>query len=59
MMAQIEAMVEAATSLEELREMMRAGFDTVDNTALRATLDRALVAATGAGRVVAAAESAS
>jgi phage gp29-like protein len=51
MLTQIEAMVEAAGSLEELREMLVAGFGQVDNTAFLAALERGFVAAQGAGHL--------
>jgi phage gp29-like protein len=57
MLGQIEAMVEAAGSLEELREMFLAGFDRIDTAGLLAAMERGFVAATGAGQIAAAAES--
>jgi phage gp29-like protein len=51
MLARVEAMVEAAGSLEELREMIVAGFGALDASALQSVLGRAMVAAMGAGRV--------
>lgn len=53
MLARIEAMVEAAGSLEELREMLLQGFPDLEEPgeALTAVLGRALVAAELAGRV--------
>ncbi len=52
-MAQIEAMVGAATSLEELREMLANGFPAVDVGDLVAILGLGLVAAHDGGRVAA------
>jgi phage gp29-like protein len=45
MLAQIEAMVEAASDLDELREMLRAGFPAVSSDALAAALGQAMSAA--------------
>jgi phage gp29-like protein len=53
MIGQVEAMVEAAGSLEELREMILAGFGDLDASELEAVMGRAMVAAMGAGRVAA------
>ena len=57
MLGQMEAMLGAATSLEELREMFHAGFDQIDNAALRAVLETGVLAAFGAGQITAAEES--
>lgn len=58
MMRTLEAMVEAAGSLEELREMMLAGFDRLDEGPLAAALGEAMVAAMVTGRLEVAAEGA-
>ncbi|WP_126975045.1 DUF935 domain-containing protein [Frigidibacter oleivorans] len=50
MLGQIEAMIFAAGSLEELREMLRAGFDDVDAGGLASRLAQALIAADLGGR---------
>ncbi|WP_233587002.1 DUF935 domain-containing protein [Pseudorhodobacter sp. E13] len=59
MLGRIEAMVGAASSLEELREMFHAGFDAVDNADLLSALEGGFVAATGAGQIAAAEDNAS
>lgn len=51
LMAQIEAMVAAATSLEELREMMRAAFPDLDAGGLARVLAQGMLAARLGGRV--------
>lgn len=53
---QIEAMVGAATSLEELREMFLTGFDKIETDGLVGALMRGLLAAEGAGAATSAAE---
>lgn len=50
MLERIEVMVDAAGSLEELREMLRAGFDGVDAGGLAGRLAQALIAADLGGR---------
>ena len=52
MLARIEAMVAAAGSLEELREMMLAGFGDIDESALSAILAQAMIAGHLGGRVM-------
>jgi len=51
MMAKIEAMMEAAGSLEELQQMLSEGFAEIDITDLAAILGRGLLAANAGGRV--------
>ena len=46
----IEAMMERASSLEELREMILSGFPDVDESDLRSVLEEGFVAAHAAGR---------
>ena len=53
MIAQIEAMVGAATSLEELQQMLLTGFPDLDASDLTAVLALGLVAANAGGRVAA------
>lgn len=50
MVGQIEAMLQAAGSLEEFREMLLAGFSKVDATALAALLAQGMMAAEAGGR---------
>lgn len=52
MLARIEAMIGAAGSLEELREMLLAGFPEIDAAELGAVLATAMVAGHAAGRAV-------
>jgi phage gp29-like protein len=52
MLGQIEAMLGAAGSLEELREMLMAGFPDVDATALSDLLAQAMLAAHTGGRAM-------
>jgi phage gp29-like protein len=59
LLGQIEAMMETATDLAELREMIRAAFPQLDRKALGETLALAFVAAHAAGRFDAEAESVS
>lgn len=54
MLGQIEAMINKATSLEELRAMLLAGYPDVDASALAEVLSLGLVAAHAGGRVAAA-----
>ncbi|MEL6587174.1 MAG: DUF935 family protein, partial [Pseudomonadota bacterium] len=49
-MARIEAMVDAAGSMEELAQMIEAGFDDLDISDLTEILGEAMVAAMAAGR---------
>lgn len=58
MMLKVEAMVDAAGSMEELSAMLVAGFGEVDDAALRAALGRGFVAAFLAGRAAAEGDSA-
>lgn len=51
MMGVIEAMLKAAGSLEEFREMLLAGFPEIDADAFAKDLTQALIAANAAGRV--------
>lgn len=51
MMEQIEAMLGAANSLEEFREMLLAGFDALDTEPLVGVMAGAMLAAHAAGRV--------
>lgn len=51
MIAQIEAMLEAAQSLEEFREMLLAGFDDLDAAGFARVLAQGMIAANAAGRV--------
>lgn len=51
MMGAIEAMLKAAGSLEEFREMLLAGFPDIDADAFAQDLAQALIAAHAAGRV--------
>jgi hypothetical protein len=53
MLDQIEAMLEAAGSLAELREMLRAGFPGISPDALADVIALGLLAANGAGRATA------
>jgi phage gp29-like protein len=50
MAERIEAMVQAAGSLEELREMILSGFDDLDESALADLIGRAMVAAMAGAR---------
>ena len=50
MLAKIEAMFEAATTLDELREMLLAGFPTIDVSALADIMAMAILAAEVHGR---------
>ncbi len=50
MLAQIEAMMKAAGSLEELQEMVRDGFDNLDAEPLAEILTEAMIAAEAGGR---------
>jgi len=50
-MARIEAMLAAATGLEEFREMLLAGFPDLDASALVETMARGLTVAQAAGRI--------
>jgi phage gp29-like protein len=52
MLGQIEAMMNAAGSLEEFREMLLAGFGEIDATGLAQVMGAAMVAAHLGGRVV-------
>jgi phage gp29-like protein len=56
MLAKIEAMFDAASTLEELREMILAGFPDLDSTALSQVIALGLVAANAGGRVAVADE---
>jgi phage gp29-like protein len=56
MLDQIEAMLERATSLPELREMLVAGFPYLDADSLAQVLAMGLMAAEAGGRVAAAIE---
>lgn len=51
MLGQIEAMIEKATTLEELREMLVNGFPEIDASALSEILAMGLLAANAGGRV--------
>lgn len=51
MMAKIEAMMQAAGSLEELQQMLSEGFADIDTTDLAEVLSRGLLAANAGGRV--------
>lgn len=51
MIGQIEAMMQAATSLDEFRAMLLAGFPKIDSTALASALAIGMIAADAAGRV--------
>ena len=53
MLARIEAMMEAAGSLEEFREMLLAGFDEIDTRDLAEVIAQGMAAANLAGRVAA------
>jgi len=53
MLAQIEAMIDAAGSMAELREMIRTGFPDISADALADVLALGLLSANGAGRVTA------
>lgn len=53
MLARVEAMVETASSLAELREMMLAGFDDLDETALARLIGAAMSASMAGGRIAA------
>jgi len=50
MLGKIEAMLAAAGSLDELAEMLRAGFPALDATALAEKLAEGMIVAQGAGR---------
>lgn len=52
MMAQIEAMLEAAGSLEEFGEMLRSGYDDLDGDAFARVLGEAMLAAHAGGRAM-------
>jgi phage gp29-like protein len=56
MLDQIEAMFDAAGSMAELREMLLAGFPDISPDALADVIAMGLLAANGAGRVVASAD---
>ncbi len=56
MLAQIEAMVAAATSLDEFRAMLLEGFPDVPTDALAAVLGLGLTSAFAGGRIAAAEE---
>jgi phage gp29-like protein len=56
MLGQIEAMLERATSLPELREMLVSGFPDLDSETLAQVLAMGLLAAEAGGRVAAAIE---
>lgn len=51
MIAQIEAMLETATSLEEFREMLLTAFDDLDAAGFARVLAQGMIAANAAGRV--------
>lgn len=51
MLGAIEAMLKAAGSLEEFREMLLAGFPDIDADAFAEDLAQAMIAAHAAGRV--------
>lgn len=51
MLLQVETMIEVAGSMEELREMLLAGFPDLDDTALAAVIGDAMVAAMAGGRI--------
>ena len=53
MLAKIEAMFEAATTLDELREMLLAGFPDLDTHAISQVIALGLVAAHAGGRIAA------
>lgn len=57
MVAQIEAMMGAATSLEEFREMLLAGFPDLDEGGLARVLAQGMIAAHAAGRLATVIES--
>ena len=57
MLATIEVMLSQAQSLEEFREMLLAGFDTLDSSGLAARLAEGMFAAHLAGRVAVESES--
>lgn len=57
MLATIEVMLAQAQSLEEFREMLLAGFDTLDSSGLAARLAEGMIAAHLAGRVAVESES--
>ncbi|NCM96141.1 MAG: DUF935 domain-containing protein [Rhodobacterales bacterium] len=52
MLDQIEVMIEAAGSLEELAEMLRAGFPALDASMLAAVLANAMIAGHAGGRAM-------
>jgi phage gp29-like protein len=56
MIEQIEAMLAAAGSMEEFREMLLAGFDRIDSAQLEAALGRAMTAAFAGGMAMVEAE---
>lgn len=56
MIAQIEAMMQAAGSLDEFREMLRAGFPTLNADDLSQIMATGLIAAQLAGRAAVAGE---
>jgi hypothetical protein len=58
LMARVEAMLEAAGSLEEFGEMLRAGFRAEDARRMAEAMARGFTAAHAAGRIGAAEESA-
>lgn len=57
MLTRIEAMLSAAGSLEEFREMLLAGFDRIDSAGLADRLAEGLIASSLAGRVASMTES--
>lgn len=57
MLGQVEAMLAAAGSLEEFREMLLAGFAQIDASGLAARLGEAMIAAHAAGRAALESES--
>jgi phage gp29-like protein len=53
LLGQIEAMIDAASSLDELREFLSAGVANIDSDGLRGVLAAALISGHAAGRVTA------
>jgi phage gp29-like protein len=51
MLTQLEAMIEAATSLEEFREMLLSAFPKVDSGPLAKIMAQAMTVAEGTGRI--------
>jgi hypothetical protein len=51
MVEQLEVMLEAATDLDEFRQMVLNGFDPIDAGALAETFEQGMIAAHSAGRL--------